>query len=368
MKYILHYVGIMNRGGMETFLMNIYRKIDKSKIQFHFIVHGEEEGDYDQEILKLGGEIIHFPHFRENPIKYKKRWNSFWKINRDKYDVFHYHTNSLANIMAIKMAIKYDFYNIIIHAHSSYANKGRTIQTVHDVIHNHNQKYVDKYELIKLAVSKPAGTWLFGKNGQFDTIPNGIPYEDFEFNPNIRKKIQRDLNLKNNIVLGHVGNFLAVKNHEFILDIFYEFWKKYPQSKLVLIGDGVLREAINNKIDKLGIRDHIILLGSIPNVNEYLNIFDVFLFPSLYEGLPLSTIEAQINQLPLLVSKNISKEITISEKISFLGITQSDIVMWITKIESYIEENKRFNDVSISNKFNIDYTLEELLKIYNNFY
>ncbi len=364
MKYVLHYVGIMNRGGMETFLMNIYRKIDRTQFQFHFIVHGDDEGDFDNEIYQLGGKIIHFPHFRDNPIKYRKVWHHFWQNNSSDYSVFHFHTNSLANIVPVKMSIRNGFYNIIIHSHSSYADKGFQFQKLHNCIHFLNQKYINRYNIEKIAVSNLAGNWLFGKESQFCKIPNGISYDQFNYRPSVRSELRGELNLEKNLIIGHVGNFFPVKNHAFLLVIFKEFRKKYPESKLLLLGDGPLKSQILSKVKELELDDHVVLLGSVSNVAEYLNIFDVFLFPSFYEGLPLATIEAQINLLPLVVSKKVSEEIIISDRISFLDISSSNIEAWCEQIESFILSEIRQKDTKVMDTFNIDNTLNMIISLY----
>lgn len=367
MKYILHYVGNMNRGGMENVIMNLYRTIGKSEFQFHFAVHGNEKGDYEDEIKSLGGEIIRFPYFRKNPLLYKKTWDEFWKKNYDFYSFFHYHTNSLANIVAIKQARKNGVQNIIIHSHSTYANKGK-LQNIHNIIHKRNQKYVNKSEIICLAVTKEAGNWLFGENNnRVKIIDNGIDYEEFKpdkmLGLEIRKKLEID---EKSIVIGHVGNFMKVKNHEFLIDIFRVLHSLHDKSYLVLLGDGIMKEQILKKAEFYNLSENVIFLGNVSNVGNYLNCMDVFIFPSLYEGLGLSVVEAQVNHLPVLASETIPIAAKISEKFYTLSLNQDEST-WAKKAIEIIDKDRFKKNIIIDNNFDISKTINELVEIYNNF-
>jgi len=355
----------MNRGGMEKFIMNIYRKIDRKKYQFHFAVHTNEESDFDKEIKSLGGEIIVFPKFRQNPIKYRNVWNKFWKKNNEFYSAFHFHTNTLGNIEGIKAALNNKFRKIIIHAHSSYATKGK-FQKLHLYFHRLNQKYVLRNELICLAVSNKAAKWVFGHDslvsGKVKIINNGIDYEEFYFNKASRFKTRNKLNIDNALVLGHVGNFLPVKNHEFLIKVFEELLKLHKNSRLILLGDGPLQEQIKQNINNSEIQNKVFFIGNIPDVSEYLNSMDVFMFPSLYEGLGLSMIEAQINGLPVIYSDTITNEVEISEYCSNESLESSPSV-WALKLYQY--SSYRNTTKFLDPKFDINNTVIKITKIYS---
>ncbi|MCR8968937.1 glycosyltransferase [Facklamia sp. 7083-14-GEN3] len=363
MKKILHYVGAMNRGGMENYLMTIYRKIDKNNFQFHFAVHQESPGDYDNEIKKMGGKIFSFPSFRKNPIKYFESWDNFWRNNKNEYSWFHYHTNSLANISAIKAAHKNGFNSIIIHGHSSYADKGK-FQLIHDLIHHKNQTYIKKYIKHRVAVSQLSAEWLYGTTENISILRNGVDYTSFYFNNSLRDHLRKKFKIPNDsIVIGHVGNFLKVKNHIYLLEIFKHILEKRPNSKLFLIGQGPLKKDIHNYLNSNEISDSVFLLGSIPNVSDYLNIFDLFVFPSFYEGLPISLIEAQVNGLNVFMSNTISDEVIISDRCKQISIDNSSKIQASKLLEIGLPEIfSRTNN--INNKYNIQNTINDILKIY----
>lgn len=362
MKYILHYVGAMNYGGMENVIMNIYRNIDRTKFQFHFAVHTSEKSDFDNEIKQLGGEIISFPIFRKNPIRYNKEWNKFWKNNNMKYDTFHYHTNSLANITAIKSAKRYGVNKIIVHGHSSYANKGN-LQKLHDYLHSKNYKYINENNFIKLAVSHKAKKWMFNDCKDAYIINNGIDYDKYYFNENKRIKIRNELNLNEKFVIGHVGNFLKVKNHEYLLNEFYQFSKTFYNSKLILIGSGPLFNDIYSKVCELDLKNRVIFLGSVDNVYDYLNAMDCFVFPSLFEGMPLSLIEAQINGVSVFYSNTISNEVEITNNIKSFKISENELNK-ILAIE-YCDNKVRNVNTELNKKFDINMVVDFYEKLYS---
>lgn len=364
-KYILHYVGNMNRGGMENVIMNLYRAIDKTKIQFHFAVHSEEKSDYEDEIISMGGKIIRFPLYRENPLIYKKEWLEFWKKNKDFYSWFHYHTNSLANITAIKAAKKEGMKNIIIHAHSSYANKGK-IQKIHDYIHRINQKYIMHSNIVCIAVSNDAAIWLFGKNNhKVKIINNGINYGAYLPSLNDRKIIREKYNIDNDsLVIGHVGNFLKVKNHKFLIEVFKEIKLIENQSILLLLGDGILKNEIQDLVKKEGLEDSVLFLGNVPEVSSYLNSMDVFIFPSIFEGLGMSVIEAQVNGLPVLLSSTLPNEVKISPSFVKLELKKG-AKEWAKAAINLISPNRIEQKGYLNNKFDINNTMREIVELYN---
>lgn len=367
MKYILHSVNRMNRGGMETYIMNLYRNIDRNKYQFHFAVHTNEPSDFDEEIKRLGGKLIVFPKFKKNPIKYRNIWSDFWKENKTEYHAFHYHNNFLANIMSIKTAINHGFKNIIIHAHSSFANRGN-FQKVFNYIHERNQKYVLKNDITSVAVSEVAGEWVFGKkamdSNRVAILKNGIDYSKFRFNSLKRTEIRKKLGLENDFVIGQVGNFIKVKNHKFTLEVFKNILDCKKNSKLLLLGDGTLRDDIISYAAELNISKNIKLLGNVSNVEDYLNVMDSFIFPSFYEGLPLSIIEAQINGLPVIYSDTITEEIVISKSTFALNI-ESDSKLWSEEIIR--TQEFRNNNGVLNDKFEVANALKSIIDIYNSF-
>ena len=181
-----------------------------------------------------------------------------------------------------------------------------------------------------------AGKWLF-KDQPFQIIRNAIEAEMFKFNPEARRQIRQKYNIKNNFLIGHVGRFDTQKNHMFLLDVFAEIYKTIPKSKLILIGEGHLKEAIQQKISTLNLEEHVILTGVRDDVNLFYNAFDLFVLPSLFEGLPVVAIENQANGCPTFLSSEITREAQISTNIDFIDLKKE---LWYKKIIEYIETHK----------------------------
>ena len=343
---VLHYVGIMNRGGMETFIMNLYRKIDRGKIQFDFAVHGDCAGDFEEEIRSLGGAIYFFPHMRKNPLKYRKAWRSFWKSNKDRYTAFHMHTNSLANVIALEEAAKADIPIRIIHSHSSMSNKGR-LQRLNDYLHRLHQKKLPQLATHLFACSDKAAEWLFGgmqyQNLKVLQVNNGVDTEKFKFNEKKRDDIRRFLGLNDKKVIGHIGAFLPVKNHRFIIDVVEQAYKKDSSVRCMLIGEGALTDEIKETVRQKGLESVVVFMGVRDNVHELLSAMDVFLMPSLYEGLPVSLVEVQANGLPALVSNTITKDVKLRDTLHYMSLSEN-AELWAKKVLDIIEKDKRDSD------------------------
>ena len=359
---VLHYVGIMNRGGMETFIMNLYRNIDRNKIQFDFAVHGERAGDFEQEISMLGGKFYYFPHMRKNPLKYRKAWKNFWGNNKERYIAFHMHTNSLANIIALEEAAKVGIPIRIVHSHSSMANKGR-LQLLNDILHGRHQARLSQLATHLFACSDKAAEWLFGGteiNGLTVTkINNGVQINDFKYDPEIRERLRTELNISNNKVIGHIGAFLPVKNHTFLVETVEKIYLSDHSVRCLLIGNGPLFNEIKDIVKQKNLQDVILFLGVCDNVNKLLSTMDLFLMPSLYEGLPVSLVEVQANGLPALVSDTITKDVAMQKNLHYMSLKASSDE-WAGAALSIIKNNERSLDTCCisENGFNIKKTVD----------
>lgn len=312
---ILHVVPNMNSGGIENLIMNIYRKIDRTKIQFDFIVHYEKKGFFDDEIESLGGKIYRFPVIEnKNVIKYIKDLNQFFKTHKE-YKVVHGHMASLAYLY-LGIAKKYRVPVRIAHSHGTS--------------HLKNLKGYCKYIMFKFAkynannyyaCSTEAGNYLFGKNRKFEFIPNAIELEKFAYSEKTREEVRKKLKINDKIVIGHVGRFNLQKNHEFIIDIFKAISEKNKKCVLLLIGIGELQEKIKQKICDYKLEDKIYMLGLRKDVAELYQAMDIFLMPSLFEGLPLTGVEAQASKLKCIFSDTITREVKITDNIEFLNLS-----------------------------------------------
>lgn len=337
---ILHIVGIMNRGGLETWLMNLYRAIDRDKIQFDFIVHSRQKGDYDQEIKALGGKIFYIPHYQcINHFTYVKEWNNFFH-SHPEYPIIHGHMRSTAAIY-LKIAKRYGRI-AIAHSHGT-ASRGKWHDKLVKGILQYPIRYTADYFF---ACSKEAGIWLFGKKicagDKFHIVCNAIDTGKFTFSPEVRDRKRKELNVEGDFVIGHVGNFDRLKNHPFLIDLFDSIAGKEPTCCLFLIGEGnsTLQNQTKEKVRKKGLTGKVKFLGRRDDVNELLNAFDIFVLPSLHEGLPLVAVEAQTNSLACILSDTISKDIAITQNVEFISLKKPK-KFWCDRILSYKENYKR---------------------------
>ncbi|AEE91895.1 Glycosyl transferase group 1 [Tepidanaerobacter acetatoxydans Re1] len=338
---ILHIVGNLNRGGAETMIMNLYRNIDRSKFQFDFVKHTSKKCDYDDEISELGGRIFSISKYTgKNYFSYKKEWDTLFK-NHPEYKILHGHIVSTA---AIYIAIAKN-YGVITIAHShSTASRGSKIE---QLIKNIMQIPIKSKADYLLACSNQAGSWLFGKRAitgnNYKIVKNAIDVEKYVFNESNRNNIRKSLGIKDKFVVGHVGSFTYPKNHKFLIDIFYQLQIKNRNSVLLLVGDGELRPQIEKQIERLGIKDKVILTGAVSNVNDYLQAMDVFVFPSISEGLGIAAIEAQTAGLPCILSDKIPQEAFVTDSVEELSL-KADKKIWVEKILHYCNNYIRKNN------------------------
>lgn len=308
---ILHVLGRLDRGGAETMVMNLYRNIDRSIIQFDFVIHTEEECDFNKEIYTLGGKVFSIPRYTgKNHYQYKKSWNKLFR-DHPEYKIIHGHMRSTASLY-LRIA-KRNGLVTIAHSHS-IASRGSKIHRLIKSIMQFPIRFIADY---LFACSDEAGKWLFGNNVQrknnFHIIRNAIDVNEFRYDIGTRKRVRKKYNLENKFVLGHVGNFTKAKNHLFLLEIFAEVQKLKENTVLILLGNGELKREIHNKAQSLGVRNKVMMFGTKDNVNDFLQAMDVFVFPSLFEGLGLAVIEAQATGLPCVISDTIPDEVIVSD-------------------------------------------------------
>lgn len=309
---VLHFVDIMNRAGQETLIMNIFRTIDRNNIQFGFLCTNPNKGDYDDEVVKLNGKIF---HVTVNRIKGKLRhFDNFiilcktLKGYTKDYDVFHIHTHHAFDaLISAGAAYIAGFKKIVVHSHSSFAE-------AHILLHKFSKMPLNLLPITKLCCSSSAGEWMF-TNHDYTVINNAIDLQKFKFNNQLRRDIRHEYNLENNYVIGNVARFAKSKNHSFLIEVFNQYLKYDKTAKLILVGTGAEEKSIKYKCDKLGISDCVLFLGNRNDVHKLLQAMDLFVFPSLYEGLGIVVIEAQSSDLPCLVSDNMPMEVNITKQL-----------------------------------------------------
>lgn len=356
---ILHVLGRTDRGGAESLVMNIYRNIDREKIQFDFAIHTNERCQYDDEIESLGGNIYHIPRYKiYNHYNYIKSWEHLLKNNT--FTAIHGHMDSTASIY-LKIAKKYGIPTI---AHSHSTSSGKDLKSTIIEFYHRGINSVSDY---KFACSKEAGYWLYGKDTKFIVINNGIDTYKYKFNEENRIRTRNDLGISNDdIVLIHVGNYRPVKNHNFIVDIFNKLGLENDRYKLIFVGARV-KENIHSRVNK-NVENNILFLGSRSDVDNLLKASDIFLLPSIYEGLPVTTIEAQTSGLKCLVSDNVSYECKLTDNIEFVDIddiNSKDI--WISKIIEYKNYLRKDMSQEVRKKgYDIKDVALDLQKFYEN--
>lgn len=327
---VLHILGGLHRGGAETFIMNIYRNIDRSKVQFDFVIHTEEKGSYFSEIISLGGRVFSCPKYTgKNHFIYVNWWKTFFK-NHSEYKIIHSHIRSSASLY-LSVAKKHGI-RTIIHSHSTSNGKG--FSSLAKRVLQYPLRYIADY---LFACSKESGEWLFGKKAtkaqNFHVIKNSIDLEKCSFNAEIRNKYRNEMNLTDKKVFIHVGRLHPAKNHMFLLDLFKEISKNDSNSVLLIVGDGELREQVENRVNELKLQNSVLMLGSRGDVGNLLQAADCFLFPSLWEGVPLTVIEAQASGLPCLVSDTITSDVNISDLVTSISIDKG-VTPWMEIISN----------------------------------
>lgn len=329
---ILHIVTYMGRGGLETMLMNYYRNIDRNIIQFDFLSHRKFEAEYDREIQKLGGRIYHISKLIPWSSNYKNELKSFF-IKHPEYRIVHVHQDCLSSV-ALKCAQECGIPVRIAHSHTSSAAKN-----IKYPIKLYYMRQIPKYATHLFACGEKAGSWMFRGN-EYRVIRNAIDISKFKYNPQLKKEVCRELGFENKTVIGHVGNFGVAKNHSFLIDIFKAVHDRDNSYRLLLVGDGKNRNEISEKVKRLGLMDCVVFLGTRNDVNRIMQAMDVFVFPSLFEGLPVTMIEEQAAGIPAVISDNVSKECIITENLVEKISLDKDISEWVTAVFNQASKGK----------------------------
>lgn len=338
---VLQVLFSMNCGGAENMVMNLYRGIDRTKVQFDFVLHTDKKSFFHDEILSLGGRIYSAPEYKVlNHLEYKKWWNDFF-VEHKEYKVIHGHMYSIAPIYL--NAARKNGLTTIIHSHSTSEEKG-----FKEIIKAILRKKAKNSADFLFACSDKAGKWLYGEDvcrkDNYFLLKNAILSEAYVYNENVREEVRKDLGVEDNFVIGHVGRFSLPKNHKYLLEVFHEVIKEKPKSVLLLVGAGTMENEIVNKIKELGLEKNVIMTGIRKDIGRVMQAMDCFVFPSIYEGLPVSVVEAQASGLPCFISDSITEEVCITDLVQMLSINDSPKV-WRDAIiktkDSFIRTNRK---------------------------
>lgn len=326
-------------GGVEAVIMNYYRNIDHDKIQFDFICDEDSTNIPYDEIEKLGGKVILISPYQKI-FSYQKELK---KVLKDgNYKIVHSNINTLS-VFPLRAAKKVGVPVRIAHSHSTTNKKEWKKNLLKLILRPFSKVYATDY----ICCSELAGRWLFGNktydSGRVFLLNNAIDIEKYTYNEKIRKEKRKELGINSStLVIGHIGRFVAQKNHTFLIDIFNEIHKKNSDSKLLLAGQGPLVNDIKEKVNKLNLNDSVTFLGQRSDSNELYQAFDIFLLPSLYEGLPVVGVEAQAAGLLCYLSSDMTKETKVLNSTTIISLSDTS-EEWAQSILSGSSEYKRIN-------------------------
>lgn len=324
---VLQVIGVMDRGGAETMVMNLYRAMDRERVQFDFLVHEQREGDYDAEIVSLGGRIFRAPRYNGiNGIAYRRCIRSLF-ASHPEWRVVHGHIGSCAPLY-LSEAKRVGAFAI---AHSHAQNYGNGISGVAFNIAAHPVRRIADYFM---ACSKEAGLDRFGSSivegNRFAIVPNGIDVASYACDERVHVEAKADYGLAGRPVVCHTGRLIPVKNHEFLLEVFARVVQSFPNAVLLLAGRGDLEEQIRARVNELGLKKAVFFLGVVDDVPRLLRAADVFVFPSINEGLPLSVVEAQASGLPTIASTGVPELAVVSDRLCRMPLS-SGVEAWATE-------------------------------------
>ena len=360
-KRLLCIIGNMNAGGAETFLMKMYRSIDRSKYQMDFCINTNNECFYENEIKTLGGKIYRISAKSQSIKLFKNGLSDCIKSGNYKYVLRI--TSSAMGFMDLKIAKKAGAK--ICSARSSNSNDGKSIKA--KAAHVLGKLLYRKYADVKIAPSDLAAKYTFGKKayrrGEVHILHNALDLNVYSFDEQTRNHIRKEFSIDDNVkIIGHVGRFMSQKNHSFLLDIFNEIHKQNQNTVLMLVGKGELEDKIKEKIKALNLEDSVIFTGVRSDIPALLSAMDVFVFPSFYEGMPNTVIEAQATGLPCLIADTITKEANITGLVRYMPLKAPE--EWAKEALNMISDTRmQTKKIMIENGYDIESVSKEFLRL-----
>ncbi|GAA0427117.1 glycosyltransferase family 1 protein [Virgibacillus salarius] len=323
---VLHVVVNMNRGGAETLLMNLYRNMDRTRVQFDFLTC--REGEFDATIKQMGGRIHRIPYITDvGHHGFRRGLRQFFQQNQE-YSIVHSHLDKMSGLV-LREAKAANVPIRISHSHNTESEGSLATKLYKSFAGSFITQSATHY----YACSQAAANWLFkNKAQQAFILKNGIEADKFQFSQQLRNDMREKLRIsENTFVIGHVGRFTRQKNHLYLLELFKEIQREIPNTVLLLVGDGPLKSKVKKRISELNLESHVRLLGIRKDIHLLLQAFDTFIFPSLHEGLPVTLIEAQTAGLPCIIANTITKEVDMGfGLIEYIELNAKD--RWIKQI------------------------------------
>lgn len=358
MEKILVFGMTENPGGVESVIMNYYRYLDKSKIQFDFLSNSKNIA-YEEEIESLGGKVFKITARKDDFRKFRYELDCFMKNNARFYSAIWVNICSLVNIDYLIYAKKYGIAKRIIHCHNSDNDAGKLKR----IVHEWNKKRIGKYATHFWSCSDSASQWFFNKiiinSKNYKVIPNAIEVERFLKNDEVRANIRKKYDLENKIVIGHVGRFHFQKNHKFLIEVFNELLKKNDKYQLLLVGQGNEEATIKSMVAKYGIENNVTFCGVRDDVETFYQAMDCFVLPSIFEGLGIVALEAQACSLPCLLSDEVPKVVKVNDNVFFYSLnnTAHD---WACEIERILaQKDCNTENRMLHSKYNIKLQIDE---------
>ena len=329
MKRVLVFGVTENPGGVEVFLLNYYRRLDKNVLQCDFLCNSHKPMAYEDEFLSMGARVFHITPRRENPLAFRRELTRLYKRHADEWDAVWVNVNSLANVDYLKYAKRYGIKRRIIHSHS--ANMDNWLRAL---LHHWNRNRIEKYATDFWACSSNAARWFYRSKllPKAVIIHNAIDVGKMAFDSTVRENMRYELDCEGCMVIGNVGRLRFEKNQLLALQILKAILDKGVKAKLILVGSGEDEQMLREKSVALGIDRDVVFAGFQPDVGAWMNVFDVFLFPSLFEGLGIAAIEAQANGLPVAASEEgVPKEARLNDNFCFVSLKQNPEI-WAAKV------------------------------------
>ncbi len=336
--------------GVSAVVTNYFFQLDPQRVQCDFLLYEMPEDAWMTRLTAAGAKVYATGKpSRRSMAEYERNVKDFFRQHAKDYDIVHVHIPNAAFIV-LRYAKKYGIKVRILHSHNARGADGAVKKIRNYLLNQWGIRYANQY----FACSVKAGNYLFGEKrcGQLVVLPNAIRLERYAFDEKKRKTIRDSLGVKEHeLLLGHIGRFAEQKNHEGLLKIFAETRKCGMDTKLVLLGDGELREKTGQLAEELGIKEQVLFAGVVANVPDYLSAMDIFLLPSLYEGLPVVCVEAQAAGLPCLISDQVTREIALTDQIWFLA--NGNLDSWCDRIRKISAEGCSRNAVKGLEQYDI---------------
>lgn len=343
-----------NYGGTEVVAYNYYDELDKNKYHIDFVTSNERAA-LEEELIKTGAQVFKLPHLKKHPLKYFKELEKI--IKEEKYDIVHINMNNFANFIPFVVAKKTRVKKVILHSHNTGIESG----VIKSILHNTSRLLTEKFKVERLACSEKAGKWMF-KNAPFQILENSVDHERFRFNEETRKRVREELGVaEDDYLIGSVGRLCKQKNYSFLIKIFSTYHRMNPKTKLLIVGSGILEEELKEQAKRLNIEKYVIFTGFKQDTSPYYQAMDLFCLPSIFEGLGIVGIEAQVSGLPCLFSDNCVEELEITNNVSYIPL--EDELLWILMLNEHKDKNVNRN-IKID-KYNIKDTVKSLELIYS---